>query len=263
MRKITIIRSSGNELANQLWNYASIYAYSLEKGLALRNPAFFEYGEYFRMRSTPSFLFKVIFFLPFKNYTKRKFALKRRIWRKVYGWYSGIVLFIHKKNVVTSGNEVYYLSSLKDTGNIYLDGWLFRNPIGLEKYHKEIKEYFRPRRDIEDLVEKTIKEIRIKYNKVIGLHIRQGDYKVWRGGEYFLEQKRVREILDEYISKFGIDKDKTCFFIASDGKIYESHFSGLNVVVSTNNAVVDLFTLSSTDTIIGSNSTFGTLKETF
>ena len=31
IKKIVILQTSGNELANQLWNYASIYAYTLER----------------------------------------------------------------------------------------------------------------------------------------------------------------------------------------------------------------------------------------
>jgi hypothetical protein len=261
MKKIVIIRSAGNELANQLWNYASIYAYTLENGHSLENPAFFEYGEYFNMKASPNFLFKILFFNPFRNYTKRKTALKRRVWRKVYSWYSSIILWKNKENTITATNTIYYFPPKAELligyTNTYFDGWLFRNPIGLRKYHKEITEYLKPRRDIQDLVESKIKEIRSKYTKVIGVHIRQGDYKTWKGGVYFLDQGRVREVLNEYISKFGINKDKTCFFIASDGKIDESLFSGLNIVVSKNNAVTDLFLLSRTDTIIGSNSTFG------
>ena len=45
--------------------------------------------------------------------------------------------------------------------------------------------------------------------------------------------------------------------MASDGPIEDGIFSGLNYIASKNNAVTDLFLLASTDTIIGSNSTFG------
>jgi len=56
---------------------------------------------------------------------------------------------------------------------------------------------------------------------------------------------------------FGKNKEKTCFVITSDGPINADEFPGLNVTVSKNNAVTDLFLLASTDVIIGSNSTFG------
>ncbi|MEK7609645.1 MAG: alpha-1,2-fucosyltransferase [Patescibacteria group bacterium] len=268
MKKIIIIRSSGNELANQLWNYASIYAYSLEKKYSIVNSSFFEYGEYFNFKSAPNLLFRIMFFRPFRNYTKRKTAIKRRVWRKMYSWYSMIVLFLNKKNTVTTANEVCYLPPTKQpdfklkmlensNDDIYLDGWLFRNPIGLEKFRKEIKKTFIPRKDVRITVESTIGKIRSDYNKIVGLHIRQGDYMTWRNGDYFIEQKRVREIIDEFISNFNIDKNKTCFLIASDGPIDKEIFFDLNIFISKNNAVTDLYLLSCTDAIIGSNSTFG------
>ncbi len=129
--------------------------------------------------------------------------------------------------------------------------------MGIEKYRNEVKKYLSPRIDIEEIVNGKIKELRGKYDSIVGVHVRQGDYQTWRGGAYFIEQKRVREIIDEYISVFKIDIKKTCFVIASDGQIDTEIFVSLNIFVSKENAVVDLFLLASSDTIIGSDSTFG------
>ncbi len=270
MKKVVILRSSGNELANQLWNYASIYAYTIERGYALENPSFFEYGEYFNI-SAPNWLVRVIFFLPFRNYTKRKTAFRRKVWRKLYQWYTSIIMWFFCDQTVSyesAENKPFYLSPSKETegklkeleqgdGDIYLDGWLFRNPAGLEKYQREVKEYFRPKSDIETRVQTQVQKLRTQSQTLVGVHIRQGDYQVWRGGTYFIEQKRVREILDEYIQNFVVDTTKTCFIITSDGPIDPAYFSGLSIVVSNDNAVYDLFLLASTDTVIGSDSTFG------
>ena len=269
MKKITILSSGGNELANQLWNYASIYAYSLERGYKLENPSFFEYGDYFTTPAAPNFIFKLFFFLPFKNYTKRKTAFRRRSWRKFYTWYVKVVSSFHKQEIIYSGNEKqYYLPPTKNSSgklhelensdsNIYFDGWLFRNSVGLEKYRQKIKEYFKPRGDVEKKVVSETQTIRKKYKNVIGVHIRQGDYKTWRGGQYLIPQKRALEIIEEYLSFSGLNKNETCFFIASDGLVDEKIFSGLNTFISKENAITDLFMLSQTDGIIGSNSTFG------
>ncbi len=270
MKKVVILRAAGNELANQLWNYASIYAYTLERGYALENPSFFEYGEYFKI-PVPNLIFKILFFLPFKNYTKRKKVFRRKVWRKLYLWYTNIVIWLHRDRLISyasATNEPYYLPPTKESseklrkieqseGNIYMDGWLFRNSIGLEKHHIKVREYFRPRADIERRVMQKVQELRKNYQRVIGIHVRQGDYQVWRGGVYFIDQKRVREIIEEHFSKFEGPREKTCFVITSDGPIDEKYFSGLNVVINNNNAVTDLFLLASTDTIIGSDSTFG------
>lgn len=273
MKPITIIRTSGNELANQLWNYISVYAYSFECNRRLVNPAFFEYGEYFTMKAAPGFVFKLLFFKPFKDYTKRKTSLKRRIWRKIYTWYSTLIMWMHKKQTISLQTETLYLpptskissatkdgkvlNILKNNSSLHLDGWLFRNPVGLEKYRIEIQEYFKPRADILNEVQSYMGDLRNKFEKVIGVHIRQSDYKTWKNGVYFIEQTRVRTIIDDYISLFKINHETTCFFIASDGKIDTALFKGLNIDVSKHNAVTDLFLLASTDAIIGSNSTFG------
>lgn len=270
MRKVVILRAAGNELANQLWNYASIYAYTLERGYALENPSFFEYGMNFAAPK-PGPCITAFFFLPFQNYTKRKTAFRRKVWRKFYLWYTKLIAKTHHNDILSyesATNTPYYLPPTDNShdmlrvieehaGNIYLDGWLFRNPKGLKKYHEEIKHYLRPRKDVSERVETQIKKIRMHYNHVVGVHIRQGDYATWRKGTYLIEQERVREIIKEYLEINSLDKEKVFFLITSDGSVDLAHFSGLHVMISDDNATGDLFLLASTDIIIGSNSTFG------
>ncbi|HVB19806.1 MAG TPA: hypothetical protein VNF51_00760 [Candidatus Paceibacterota bacterium] len=269
MKKVTIVRTTGGELTNQLWNYASIYAYCLERGYALANPSFFEYGNYFTMLA-PNFFFKLFFFLPFTNYTKRKQSLRRRVWRKLYAFYARILILQYKDSFLISDNDEnkpFYLPPTKEDGElleiektsntICFDGWLFRNPVGLQKYRKEILDYFKPRQDIEQKVREQIQKFRSEFKHIVGVHIRQGDYRAWRRGTYFIPQTRVREILEEYLKTAGYTPSETYFAVTSDGPIDTSLFTGLHTVVSHENAVHDLFLLSATDTIIGSNSTFG------
>lgn len=269
MKKIVILRATGNELANQLWNYASVYAYALERNLALENPAFFEYGNYFTVPA-PNLFLKLFFFLPFTNYTKRKQSFKRRLWRKAYLYYAKIIIRFHKKSILISDNienKPFYLSPTsaderifaleKSDRTIYFDGWLFRNPVGIQKYREEIRNYFKPRQDTEKKVAADIKKIRGEFEHIVGVHIRQGDYKQWRGGAYFVPQTRVREILEEYLNTIGKKSSETCFIITSDGQVDISLFTGLHISVSQENVTHDLFLLSLTDTVLGSNSTFG------
>lgn len=269
MKKAVIIGATGGELTNQLWNYASVYSYCLERGHTLENPAFFEYGNYFTIPA-PNLFFKLFFFLPFTDYTKRKQSFKRRSWRKLYEQFAKTLLALHKNSVLVSDNSEnrpFYLPPTEESADllkiegsaetIYFDGWLFRNPVGLRKYRQEIRRYFRPRRDIEEAVGARIQELRSAYKHLVGVHIRQGDYQTWRGGAYFIPQTRVREILDEYLQMNNHTAAGTCFVVTSDGPVDTSLFNGLNISLRKENAVYDLFLLSSTDVIIGGNSTFG------
>jgi len=215
-------------------------------------------------------LIEFIFFKPFSQRIERRNGFFTKFFRNLYKIYIIIVRIFFKNKIVSSKNttnEVFYLppssteskyiSLLENKSIIYFEGWLFRNPTGLEKYRKEILEYFKPNEKIEKNINKYILELRKRYEHIIGVHIRQGDYKIFKGGKYLIDQKRIREILDEYLSFFQKNSEKICFLITSDGKIEENNFVGLNYIISKKNPVEDLFLLSKTDIVIGSDSSFG------
>lgn len=266
MKKIVIINHGGGELANQLWNYASVYAYSLEQKTKLVNPSFYEYALWFPKCNTGKF-FWLFFALPFSNHTKRKNALKRKLWRKFYSAYSKCVIGIKKNSILSCESPVpFYLPptaspdkllKLESLSTVYLNGWLFRNPGGLIKYRDKIVEFFTPNDSVMQKINNEIADARKQYRHIVGVHIRQGDYRVWQNGKYFIEEKRTRTILDEYVKVNEISASETVFIIASDGEINVSIFSGLNIKQARGNAFEDLFLLSKTNAIIGSDSTYG------
>jgi hypothetical protein len=265
MRKAVILEHGGGELANQLWNYASIYAFALERGITLRNPSFFEYHSCFTMllRESMATQMRSLWF----QTPRRRDHIINRMGRARYALTSKAVAYMKASCIVSSKNTENKVTYLPPSGELplgleacetlYFTGWLFRNPEGLKKYRKEIIEYFQPVPRIVDTVEAYMVEMRRKYEHVVGLHIRQGDYQIFKDGKYWVEQKRVREIADEYLRFSGKDPKAVCFAIASDGPVDISQFGGLNIVVSDMRAVEDLFMLSKTDIILGSDSSFG------
>lgn len=266
IKRAVIIDHSGGELANQLWNYASVYAFSLERGVTLSNPSFYEYASWFpKYRANK--IFRFIFILPFRETIRRKNSIKRKLWRKVYLIYPRLVKLIKRDAVITcSYGEPYYIPPTKELPRsfkesygqtIYLHGWLFRNPEGLKKYRDEIVDFFSPASEIMRKIDQFISNKRKQYEHIVGVHIRQGDYRTWQGGKYFIDEKRAREILDEYLRFTGRHASKTIFIVASDGAIDPKSFTGLNMELAKGNAVEDLFLLSKTDIIIGSDSTYG------
>jgi len=268
-KKAIILQHGGGELANQLWNFVSVFAFCLEKKFECRNYSFFEYNCNFNI-PVKNKLIEFIFFKPFSQRIERRNGFFTKFFRNLYKIYIIIVRIFFKNKIVSSKNttnEVFYLppssteskyiSLLENKSIIYFEGWLFRNPTGLEKYRKEILEYFKPNEKIEKNINKYILELRKRYEHIIGVHIRQGDYKIFKGGKYLIDQKRIREILDEYLSFFQKNSEKICFLITSDGKIEENNFVGLNYIISKKNPVEDLFLLSKTDIVIGSDSSFG------
>lgn len=268
-KKIIILQHGGGELANQLWNFASIYAYCREKGFVCQNYSFFEYSQYFNIPLNNKII-NFLFFRPFKNHHRRRNSFKTRLWRSVYKFYIKIIIFLHKGQIISSANtrsEKYYLPPTKETpgltaqensnDTLYFTGWLFRNPRGLEKYQKEIINFLKPKEIYTKPAEERIENVRNTYKHIVGVHIRQTDYRTHKSGEYFIPQERVRVILDEYLDHFHETPKETMFIIASDEPIQQKTFDGLNISVNRGNAIEDLYMLSLCDVIIGSNSSFG------
>lgn len=260
-KQVIILEHNGGRLANQLWNFMSIYAYALERGYECQNYSFFSYHQYFRF-TIKSSLIRWLFFKPlFKG---------RNFFRRWYGTYVKAIKRRKKEQFIISTDEnIYYLpptvsetvelkKSEESTGKeIYFSGWLFRNPVGIARYYKELVNAFRPQKNIEEKVVAFMKEVRSSYRHIVGVHIRQGDYREFEGGKYLVSLERVREIMEEYLAKLGKRLEETCFIIASDEKIEMSQFGQLPVIASTGQMVEDLFMLSGCDVILGSNSTFG------
>lgn len=269
MKKVIIIQHGGGELANQLWNFASIYAYCKEKGFDCQNYSFFEYGQYFNIPATNPVV-DFIFFRPFAGHHKRRSSFRTRFWRFIYKLYVKIVIFLFKNQVVSSVNidgKKYYLPPTaeneqlkilaKNNDTLYFTGWLFRNPQGMLKYRKEIADYLKPKKEYTLPVEKIIADAKNKYKNIIGVHIRQTDYRTHKGGKYFIPQARVREILDEYLTTSNKKPQETLFVATSDEPISKDIFKGLNILTNKGNAIEDLYMLSLCDVVIGSNSSFG------
>ena len=257
------------QLANQLWNFISIYAYSLEIGAKCLNYSFFEFSRHFCIPVGNIWIDNLIF-KPFNFLIK--FIPERSLiplWRKIYKVWTIIYLAFDNKIQIISDSGPYYLPpsekvpleflslDLSKKTKLYFSGWLFRNPIGIIKYRNQIVTHFRPNKKIDKIICDYIKPIREKFKTVIGLHIRQGDYVQFKGGKYYVTPERARIIVDQFINNNNIDNRETALIITSNGPINEKIFDGLNVYISKHSGPEDLFILSACDIIVGSDSTFG------
>ncbi|HEU5114650.1 MAG TPA: alpha-1,2-fucosyltransferase [Candidatus Paceibacterota bacterium] len=271
-KKIIILKHGGGELANQLWNYVSIWAYGLEVGAPVRNPSFYEYHYFFRFLKNESCVTNITSRLMFRRPRRRSNWINRNQ-RFKYAQRAWITEKFHPRCVFSSETNENKPTLLppshplppryESCNRLYFKGWLFRNPAGLSKYGKELRTAFAPSDTVLKRVDEIIAPLRAKYEKIIGIHIRQGDYKTFKGGKYLISQERIREIVSEYAKENILDAAKTAFIIASDGPVDESLYKKLNVHVSKENAVTDLFLLSKCDAIIGSDSSFGAFAAWF
>lgn len=131
-------------------------------------------------------------------------------------------------------------------------GWPFMDYEALENSTDELRKYFR----FTDEIDKFASEFLSPYktSKIVGIHMRRGDYKNWHGGKYYYENDVYKRILNE-ISKHN--KEVT-FVLFSNEELIESDWEVDNnkVIISRNSAVIDLCLMSKCDLIIGPPSSF-------
>ena len=281
-KKIIIIESApGARMTNQLWNFASVYAYCMEKGFICKNNSFFEYkrqpdGQYSRLD------YNDFFDLPNRGWLNKIFIKiqlgQNNFCKKLrpYDRYVNLIKSFFPKQIIYSdidktspfylppsenqnSSQQKMLNSIETSKakNTYFCDWLFRNPTGLKKYHTKIKKYFQPKKEIAVNVGSFIHPLRKKYRHIVGVHIRQTDYQTYRNGAFFFKQEKIKIFLEDYLQFFNRDKNETLFILCSDGPIDKLIFDGLNIQIGPGKSIEDLFVLSQTDIIIGSDSTFG------
>ncbi len=269
-KKVIIINHNG-QLGNQLWNYAAVYAYCLEKGYGCANPAFYQYVRYFPACRT-GLLPRLFFGRLFQHFPKKRFSISRlyNLYLRLRFGRKKLARAIQPSDNGGSFTETFFLPPSKNTDqqqkerlrvaeaapdDIIFSGYAFRNPDGLIRYHEQVRRFFSPRPNIRVAGQKLVNEARKKYGKIVGVHIRQNDYRTFQNGAYYFTPESVAMILKDFSAQTGLSD--ACFIIASDEKIAPEIFAGLNFFFSSGKILDDLFTLAQTDLIIGTNSTFG------
>lgn len=190
----------------------------------------------------------------FPNLLNAKF-IHFPLWHKWYlkhgnGWnnYKGLTWKItHNKN---------WDSIFKFLG--FTKGWQTRTDTRyLQQTLPQLKQIFRPKDEIMQKVENIITCLREDCNIVIGVHIRRGDYATWHNGRFFYELEDYHKFM---LRLKQLYKDKrVSFFISSNEDFSLDVFKDCNCMrfgLEPSGAILDLYTLSECDLIIGPFSSY-------
>lgn len=201
VKGLLIINSKIGQLGNTLLLSSHVMACAIEHNLVVINIPLDEYARYFSsskynlLCSYPSLSFA---FLP-PNIMARlmirgrtNYLIKQgvELLRKFdfFDTYCKNYIF----NIQINGHEEVDLSStsfvntISDQHFVCLTGWRFRAPSYVNRHADKIRSYFKPTRRYTKIIESFASGLKRKCDILVGIHIRQGDYKKWRGGEILL-----------------------------------------------------------------------------
>jgi len=142
-------------------------------------------------------------------------------------------------------------------------GWAVRAWSLVEKHREMIRDRMQPGEVYLNTAESFVEPIREKSDRIIGVLIRQGDYRTHYDGKYFFESERYRELLDMYSE--SVPDQEISFLLASDESQSHSTFDDERFVFTTGIAggdghyIESFAELSLCDAIITPPSTFSVL----
>lgn len=257
MKKFIIIQPNCRELANHLWNYLSVYAYGLETGTPVQNPSFVEWHLYFDLVKNEPVMTRMFSYFP---------ALAR-VWRAFLDLYGSYLIRVRQSCVMLTLSAITYLPPTRLMTNTavcdatYFIGWLFRNPLGLERYRDKLVTAFTPREPILKKMGCMLAPFSGKH--LIGIQLRQKSFNGFKDEHFIVSPARIRIIVDEYLREKKLSAKDVALFIVSDEDVHPSVFEGFTTRVHCGNTVPNLFMLAKCNVVIGTNSTTSNLAAWF
>jgi len=140
----------------------------------------------------------------------------------------------------------------------FTKGWHTRRVTRyLQQMLPELQRIFRPKEEIMQKATEMISTLRKDADIVVGVHIRRGDYATWNDGRFFYSLEEYHQFMLRVQQCFS-DR-RVAFFISSNEDFDTCQFEGCICKrwgKEPSGAVLDLYTLSLCDRIIGPFSSY-------
>jgi hypothetical protein len=136
---------------------------------------------------------------------------------------------------------------------ILTSGWVFSGHFFLAKHAQAVRSFFRPLPRIRENVNTIVARARARSDILVGIHIRHGDYRLYRNGRYFYPTAAYATLMHRARGLFG---ELVGFLVCSDEPQDRSRFDGLEVSFGSGHLVEDMYALAGCDYILGPPSTF-------
>jgi hypothetical protein len=260
-----VIAAKAGRLGNRLFLSAYFMANALAKGYRVFNPALDEYASLFEGSAHDPFC---RFPVSEKSSDPELAAQYRTVFLTLAGSIGSLAAQLELSPMRLldirashdKGDKVFDLcgddfeKALYSGHYLLVKGWKFRDEQNLLRFHSEIRRCFTPIPSIRQPAEAVIARARERGDHIIGVHIRQGDYRGWKNGVHYFETTQYAHWMKEAIQLFP--EKKIVFMLAASAPMDLTCFRGLEIIHAPGSVAADLHALSLCDTLMGPPSTF-------
>ena len=263
MLRILLIYCDYGRLGNRLHTHANALAWCIEHNYNLINLSFSDYADFFKnspkhnsgnLHQTNSLLFKSLSRRLFRNFLRTLLLSDK--------WMERLACIFNQ--IRPTKNEALLESDLsrqiKQNKINLIKYWDVSCRNSLNIHQHKLRDYLRPNKTFVITAEKIIDELRSKYDYIIGVHARRGDYATYLDGIHYHSWESYLHWANQTKQVLEISGKKNVgIAICSDEVTPSSVPSYEDVYFSSKNEVmVDIHLLSLCDYNLGPPSSFGT-----
>jgi hypothetical protein len=265
MNKWLIIQKDYGQLGNRLHTHANALAWCIENKVNLVNLSFKKYSQFFASDNSHTVETLIT--------QKSKLASLLRVERlwKILEKITRSDKWLNRltKITVREKDDFEFLSETELNESFHSEtkakamlvrAWDLRFPDSLTKHQEKIREILAPNEKAKSSADETISLLREKFDCIVGVHARRGDYKEYLGGVHFHSWDSYRDwIMQTKRLMEETGEKRVGFLLCSDEKPHPSEFNDLPVSFGSEKSVMsDLHSLSLCDYNLGPPSSFGT-----
>lgn len=241
-----------NGMANRLFPFAHLLAFGLEHGIQIVNPVFDRYAGYFvgtAENTREAFWSQAVIESP----AIKPPSFDAPAWRWRSRWLRRIS---SKRWAATEPSQCTSLSELNDLdcNDVWLSSLYAIDNKSFEIHASILRRCFEPVDQVRGRVDETMRSARQRGDLLVGVHIRQGDYRTFADGMMYFETSEYAKLMQHAQRLWG-DRN-VVFVVCSDTEQSSDGFGDLQWVEGPGDEAGDLFTLAGCDYLIAPQSTF-------
>lgn len=259
-----VIADRFGQLGNRLELFSHFMAFALEHNHTIFNPSFCEYAKYFQATQKDPFCC-----YPSSSVQLEESRLLRELIFYAVHYPTLSIRFLSKLGIHSQKIKVLSLSfnntlnldspafidSIAQEQILLCKGWEFRVSEAIFTKHGDaIRQHFVPLKLHVNNITSLIQKIRKKCDVLVGIHIRQGDYKKFMGGQFFYQVEDYTHLMK--VTEVLFPNQKVGFLICSNSKQSPQSFADFEFMFANGHLVEDMYALAECDYIMGPPSTY-------